>query len=77
VTDDIYTPLERALLCMPVPLLGLPSLLQPTPTELAQRELDLGYTSERWESTRELMWWLKLCGAHFNPQIFKMYMSFE
>lgn len=57
----MLTPLQRTLLCAPVPTLGLPALIQPKEHELWQREIELAWHPD--EGTGELLATLRVLGT--------------
>jgi len=57
----MYTRLEKALLCAPVAVLGLPALLNPTESELWEREAELAWHPD--EGVGELVSTLRLLGV--------------
>lgn len=61
-----YTPLERYLLSVPVPSMGLPALVNPTDFDLLEREATLAWERDA-DGVGGLVATLRLCGVCFLP----------
>jgi hypothetical protein len=69
VAESMYTPLEKYLLSVGVPNLGLPALIEPiTELDLLEREFQLGW--DRDAGVGELVFHLRMNGvvAIFAPE---------
>jgi hypothetical protein len=68
----MYTPLEQRILSVPVPGLNLPALIEPTESDLMQREAELGWN--RADGVGELLFTLRINGVAvvFVNEIFEV-----
>ena len=57
----MYTPLEKFLLSLPVPCMGMKALVNPTDFELMEREARLSW--DRDDGVGDLIFTLKICGV--------------